>query len=84
MNCQMFSVGFNSGALPAKAGGDVVGEAEFGRGVPSGLIEDEDGMCAGTDGCADFGQMDAIASVLHHGRTRPMASPFAGQIAPKR
>jgi hypothetical protein len=37
--------------------GDVVGKIEFAGGVPSGLVDDEDGMGAGIDGGADLGQM---------------------------
>lgn len=37
--------------------GDVVGQAELFRGVPAGLIKDEDGMCAGIDCGADLGEM---------------------------
>ena len=51
--------------------------------VTARLIEDQHRLRALGDMARDFGQMGAIASVLHCGMTRPAATPRAGQIAPK-
>ena len=62
--------------------GDVVGDRQLGRQVPTGLIDDQHRMGAGIDGGTDL-RCAAMASVSHQGMTSPAPFPFAGQIAPK-
>src|SRR4051812_49846555 len=57
---------------------DVVWKHEAGREVPSGLVDDEYGVLAGSHFGGDFG-----ASVLQAGRTSAAPLPSPGQIAPK-
>ena len=63
--------------------GDVVGDRQLGRQVPTGLIDDQHRMGAGIDGGTDSMRCAAMASVSHQGMTSPAPFPFAGQIAPK-
>ncbi len=56
MNCQMFSTGLSSGARGG-SGRKVILDFEGQGGVPSGLIEHDDGMGAGFNDAADFGKM---------------------------
>src|SRR4051794_37040813 len=59
---------------------DVVWNQEAGREVPSGLVDDEYGVLAGSHFGGDF---RFIASVLQAGRTSAAPLPSPGQIAPK-
>lgn len=51
--------------------------------MPSGLIENDHGMCARRDVKGDFSRCIVIASLLQAGMTMPTALPPNGQIAPK-
>ena len=63
--------------------GDVVGDRQLGRQVPTGLIDDQHRMGTGIDGGTDLDEVRRMASVSHQGMTSPAPFPFAGQIAPK-
>ena len=88
-NCQMLSTGFTPDLIRGGAfwrqgeEGDSVWHVQRRRRMPARLIEDQHRLRALGDMARDFGQMGAIASVLHCGMTRPAATPRAGQIAPK-
>ena len=81
MNCQTFSTVQLGRSWRQRQDGDVVGDRQLGRQVPTGLIDDQHRMGAGIElismRCA------AMASVSHQGMTSPAPFPFAGQIAPK-
>ena len=51
--------------------------------MPSGTIQQHDGVCARCDVAADLDQMQVIASALASGRTSAAPTPRAGQTAPK-
>ncbi len=51
--------------------------------MPSGLVEDEEGVGVRSDGGADLGEVFRIAGVSRNGMTMPVPLPSAGQIAPK-
>ena len=63
--------------------GDVVGDRQLGRQVPTGLIDDQHRMGTGIDGGTDLDEVRRHGSVSHQGMTSPVPFPFAGQIAPK-
>ncbi len=75
MNCQTFSTGFSSGALDGEHQGDVGRHHQLRRGVPAGLVENENGMSAGIDGEADLLEM------LVHGRRVAVGQDEAGALA---
>ena len=51
--------------------------------MPSGLVEHEDGMGAGFDGEADFGEMSVERVRVGVGHDEPAALALFGQMAPK-
>jgi hypothetical protein len=63
---------------------DVVGYAQCASQLmPSGTIEQHDGVRARCDVGADLGPMELIASALASGRTSAAPTPRAGQTTPK-
>ena len=62
---------------------DVPRHDQFGRSVPSGLIEQATACASGATWKAISSRCMLIASLLHLGMTMPAALPSAGQIAPK-
>ena len=76
MNCHTFSTGFNSGLRGGSGMSvDVVGHGEFGRAMPSGLIEKQDGVGAGRDVESDFRKVHA------HGLAVAAGHDDAGTLA---
>jgi hypothetical protein len=53
--------------------GDVVGQVEFRRGVPAGLIHDQHGMGAGSDRLADLGEVEVHRKGVAPGQDEPGA-----------
>lgn len=53
--------------------GDIVWNNEFGRGVPAGLIHDDDGVCAGSDSLADLGEVEVHREGIAPGQYQPGA-----------
>jgi hypothetical protein len=54
----MFSTGFNSGARDGRNRGDVARHVELGGGVPSGAVEQQDGVGSLGDVAGDFVEME--------------------------
>ena len=58
MNCQIFSSEVRSGAWGGSGTSDrLVGTLRFFCAVPTGLIEDQDRVCAGGHSCGDLIEM---------------------------
>jgi hypothetical protein len=55
--------------------GDVVGDRQPGREVPSGLIEEQDGVCAGRDSSGNFLQVQGhrLGGTARQNETGPLA-----------
>ena len=83
MNCQTFSTGQLGRSWRQRQDGDVVGDRQRGRQVPTGLIDDQHRMGAGIDGGTDLDEVRRHGVGEHQGMTSPAPFPFAGQIAPK-
>ena len=59
MNCQIFSCGLSSGARGGSGRSEMfLGASEVFGAVPSSLIENENGVCAGGDFRCDFVEME--------------------------
>ena len=84
MNCQMFSCGFSSGHL-AGSGMRVMLEGTFkpARKMPSGLINEDGGVCVRRNLRGDLGEMQVhrLGVATRHDERRAFA--LLGQIAPK-
>ena len=85
MNCQTFSTGLSSGHFGGKQNDGDVGRHEEARGqVPAGLVDQEDGVGSGRDGCGDLGEVQVHRlGVAGAGMIRAAPLPSFGQTAPK-
>lgn len=66
----------SGGARRQRQQGDVGRHSELPGGVPAGLIEQQDGVCAGGDGLGDLGQMQGhrLGGAERHDEAGPGAS----------
>ena len=83
-NCQMFSTGVSSGARDGRRSGDVARHVELGGGVPSGAVEQQDGMGTLGDVAGDFLEPDAaLGKLSRQDSTSAMISPAGDALASK-
>jgi hypothetical protein len=82
MNCQTFSTGLSSGHLGG-SGMSVMFGGQFGRAVPSGLIEQDDGVRAGRDVEGDLHEMHAHGLAVAPGHDDAGSLAFSGTDRPE-